>query len=130
VAWRRADPAEELAEECEAYLRGEYVEWCTAHEQPVPTWAWLNLLAQGSEEQLRAETVHHVVGEEHGARAYVAGEIVDLIDAGVIDLTDLQRHELVPLELDLIACPGARWWHPTDLLSAVLDALPRHRRHS
>lgn len=48
----RAQPT--IADECEAFLAGRYAESSLDWSWPVPAWAWVNLLAHSSAEDLRA----------------------------------------------------------------------------
>ena len=127
---RRTDPlGEALVEECEAFLAGGYVERCEARQNPVPGWAWMNVLAHGTEADLRAAALdrpHDDAG--HQARAFVAGELIDLIDAGCLDLETFQCEVLVPLELDVIACPTSSVWRPAELVAGLLGAVPSKPR--
>jgi len=145
--WRRprdpdpcSDPSPELLiespelliEECESFLAGGYVERCEALGEPVPVWAWMNVLAHGTEAGLRAAATNPSASDEgHQALAFVAATLVDLIDDGALDLETFQREELVPLELDVIACPATSGWSAPQLVSALLRALPAKssRRH-
>jgi len=127
--WRRPrdrDPhVEQLIEECESFLAGAYVERREARGEPVPVWAWMNVLAHGTDAELRAAAMNRSGGDEgHQALAFVAGELVDLIDDGALDLETFQREELVPLELDVIVCPATSGWSAPQLVSALLRALP------
>lgn len=125
------DPYEEvLVEECESFLAGGYVERCEACGEPVPVWAWMNVLAHGTDAELRAAAANRSEGDEgHQALAFVAGELVDLIDDGCVDLEELQRDVLMPLELDVIACPAATRWSAAELVSALLRVLPVRSSH-
>jgi hypothetical protein len=129
--WRnRADPsAERLIEEWESFLAGDSVSLCEARGEPVPVWAWMNVLAHGTEAELRAAAENRPPNDEgRQALAFVASELVELIDAGVAVLEAFQREVLVPLELDVIACPAAPQWRPGQLVSGLLGALPARIR--
>jgi hypothetical protein len=127
--WRRDDPeAAGLVEECEAFLAGTYAELCESRGERVPVWAWMNLLAHGTEEQLRTNVVPHTSGSHwHQARRFLAGELLDASTSGRVSLADLQRDVLVPIELDVLSCRGADQWQPGQLVSGLLDALPDER---
>jgi hypothetical protein len=118
-----------LAMECEAFLAGRYVELCESRGEHVPTWAWINLLAHGTEDQLR-ETMEHdpCNGPWSQARGFLAGELLGLMDADRLSLSAFQRHVLVPLELDTISSSSAVGWRPSQFVSGVLGNLPG--RHS
>ena len=136
--WRRrtdpvgealAEDGEALAEECVAFLAGGYVESCEGGQNPVPVWAWMNVLAHGTEAELRAAALDRPHDDPgHQARAFVAGELIDLIDAGCLDLETFQREVLVPLELDVMACPASSLWRPAELVSGLLGAVPTKPR--
>jgi hypothetical protein len=131
--WRhRADPyAEQLIEECESFLAGGSVWLCEARREPVPVWAWMNVLAHGTESELRAAAQDRPPNDEgRQALAFVAGELVELIDTGVVELEAFQRDVLVPLELDVIACPATTQWRPGQLVSGLLGALPARSRQA
>src|SRR5262245_44011268 len=128
--WRRrrgseTDPwGEILAEECESFLAGEYVERCEARGEPVPLWACLNVLAQGTEAEIRAAAADPRHDPGHQALAYVAGELVDLVDEGCLDLETFQHEVLVPLELDVVSCPALTGGSAEELASGLLTLLP------
>src|SRR5262245_18668865 len=128
--WRRhseedSDPfGRALVDECEWYLSGAFAEHCAADEQ-VPAWAWMNLLAHGEESELRALATDRAVDDEgRQALRYVAAELLDLAADGYLDLAMYQRDVLVPLELDMFACPTFREWSAAQLASGLLTLLP------
>jgi hypothetical protein len=129
MLWRRSDPdAAALVEECEAFLSGTYVELCEARGEPVPVWAWMNLLAHGTEDQLRAAMIQHPsAGRWRHARGFLAGELLDRVDAAQLLLPEFQAGVLVPLELEMLECADANRWQPGRLVSGLLDALPERR---
>lgn len=95
-----------MVSECEALLAGTYVELLESVGTAVPNWAWTNLLAHGTEEQLRdlselrASSRSWSSNSWSRARAYLAGEVLDAA-ARCGSLRTLQRRALVPLELRL-----------------------------
>jgi len=122
--------AEALVEECEAFLSGDSVDQSERRGQRVPVWAWMNVLAHGTEVELRALATDRSVGDEaHQALAYVAGELVDLADDGYFDLETYQREVLVPLELDVLACPTTTARTAAQLASGLLRLLPARSNH-
>lgn len=133
--WRhREDPrAGELIAETEAFLTGSFADHLIALGQPVPLWAWLNVLAHGSEADLcRVSCSRTPGGDWHRARAFLAGEVLDHLEAGTCSLTDLQRDILIGLELEVAAIRSPLGWGPGQLVVAVLAVLPeraRWRRH-
>jgi hypothetical protein len=46
-AWER-----ELVAECEAFFSGQYAQYLDNENRPIPVWAWLNVLAHGSEDDI------------------------------------------------------------------------------
>lgn len=117
-----------LVEECDALLEGTYAELCEARQDRVPVWAWMNLLAHGTEEEL-GEAVHRDRSADpwRQARAYVAGELLDGVRAAGEDLVSFQQRVLVPLELEVASCPAAERWRPGQMFAALLRTLPSTR---
>jgi hypothetical protein len=129
--WRRPDPAAvAMVQECEAFLAGAYAELMLDRDAPVPVWAWMNLLAHGTEDQLRA--CAHTAPSLHRwrqARAYLAGELVNLVDRGALCLPEFQSQVLIPLELDVMDCPASQSWSPGQLARGLLGTLPESSGH-
>jgi hypothetical protein len=126
--WRRDGDRFGLAlvDECEAFLDGRFVEYLVEHDAPVPVWAWTNLLAHGTEDQLRAasNTASGLAALEPWllARHYLAGEVLQLASShGPLDR--VQARLLIPLERDLASRAGAARWRPSEWVSAVLATL-------
>ena len=46
-----------IVAECEAFLEGKFAESAVPAGELVPVWAWINLLAHGTEDQLRREVM-------------------------------------------------------------------------
>ena len=96
-----------LAQECDAFLNGMLAEYWEEKGVTVPVWAWTNVLAHGSVEQIvesiaRPRRPRRVGRNWSVARAYVAYEVLDLLDAE-ITLADMQAAVLIPLELEMAA---------------------------
>jgi hypothetical protein len=90
----------------------------------------MNLLAHGTEAELRAMAGDGIADDEgHQALAYVAAELLDLANDGYLDLATYQRGVLVPLELDMFACPTFRGWTCAELASGLLPLLPARSNH-
>jgi hypothetical protein len=113
--------------ECEAFLEGTLAEYWDEKGMAVPPWAWLNLLAHGSENQIRASIAspsrpRRASRSWRTARAYVAYALLTLVDAENT-LADMQRSLLIPLEFQMADLPDLRWsprqW--VDMLDAVLQ---------
>jgi hypothetical protein len=121
----------DLGAECEAYLTGRYVEALEEHSEAVPAWAWTNLLAHGTEEDLLAEAIADRTGTVasrrwRAARAYLAVELIEATDRGA-SLSGLQKDVLVPLELMLASRAEAGRWDHRHWVDVVLKELAQHR---
>lgn len=130
--WRTSDE-DELVADCDALLTGRFAERLMETDRVVPAWAWLNLAAHGTERDLRRPRMVAATREQQSwcrARAYVAGEIVMLVDTTTETLAELQHDVLVPLELELLRerAPGARTASPEAMALTVLAALDADRR--
>ena len=68
-------------------------------------WAWTNLLAHGSRQDLCSERRRFRVigGQWREGRSFLVAELLDLADE-FGPLTEIQRTVLVPLELELASC--------------------------
>jgi hypothetical protein len=107
-----------------AFLHGHYVEHCLSHGDAVPDWAWLNLLAHGTTDELQHDSQGGRAGDRwHQARALMADEILDHVARRRIPLEMLQRDVLVPLELDSIACRTTSLWTPGGFAGGLLTLL-------
>lgn len=106
-----------IALECEAFLDGTLADYWDDKGMRVPAWAWLNLLAHGSEQQIRAGIANPsrcrrgASRSWHLARAYVAYEVLHLMD-DAYTLADMQRCVLIPLESQMAALPDDVRWSP------------------
>ncbi len=126
MMWQRQDPeALTLIDECQAFLDGRFAELAGADGGYVPVWAWLNQLAHGTEVELRSASAG--LAERTGwaqATAFLAGELLDIVDSGRMSLADLQHDILVPLELDVLNARTTGLWTPGRLVRGVLRILP------
>ncbi len=127
--WRRkkrsdAGSRRDLVEETEAFLQGTLVEWHLRHDRCVPTWAWTNLLAHGTRDQLIGATRANFADSSRWAQArqYLAAELLDRVPEPSA-LRRLQTRVLVPLEFELAARTLAREQEPSEWLLVVLDRL-------
>jgi hypothetical protein len=119
---------------CEAFLHGRYAERLMERADHVPPWAWLNLVAHGTYDDLvSAREPQRVAGSmvlyTHwvAARSYVIGEVFAAFDAGRRPLPRLQARVLRPLESQLAAeVSSVRF--PRDLVGRVLQALEADQR--
>lgn len=134
---RYADPPSkrltaELVDDCRAFFQAQLAEHFEQRHQSVPVWAWTNLLAHGSEQDLRSdqtlpEQQLAFDGQWHRARSYLAAELLALAGRSC-PLVDLQRDVLVPLELDLASRPEVNGWSPPQWVSCVETAVYKHTR--
>jgi hypothetical protein len=120
----------DLAAECEAFLSGGYTEYLEDRGAPIPAWAWTNLLAHATEQEIRGKLSASGPRARAAARwrhacAYVAGEAIDLAEQRG-SLSELQATVLMPLELELIARREAASWGPGRWVAAVMAALHEH----
>ncbi len=131
----RGPPGPELVGDCEAFLAGHVAERIEERAAgDVPVWAWTNLLAHGTDHDLRTECTAlrarsvPTADKWREARSYLAAEVIDLAnDCG--PLAKVQRAVLVPLELEL-ACEDVAGWGPRQWVTSVEVALSQHRRVS
>lgn len=124
-----------LAEECEAFLAGHWVDYLAAQGTPIPTWGWVNHPAHATEDELRDTARALEPPRRHAdpwsqATSFLALELLDVAAERAVDVSELQRSCLVPLELDLFADPTACRLNPGQLAARVMSALrhPSNRR--
>jgi hypothetical protein len=134
---RRNEPASDSCDvwsEAEAFLRGTYAEHLISHGRRVPSWAWLNRVAHGTEADLAV-----LVGGEHpwdGSTightgwhrmvSFLAADLLALARATDQTVSALQREVLVPLELELAREDNHRRLGAAQLVSVALAALHGH----
>lgn len=124
----RSRAAAELVADGEAFLCGHLAERMETRGRYVPSWAWTNLLAHGTEAELRSECSKTVwsgtatEGTWRGARAEMAADVLRCA-AVRGSLLELQRTVLVPLELRLAARAGVDSWRPKRWARTVGRAL-------
>lgn len=123
----RVPGGRELVAGCEAFLAGLYVDYLVDAGAGVPAWAWTNLLAHGTDEQLCAAAEVGPVGAGGlepwcAAQSYLAGEVLELAHRNG-PLGKVQARALVPLELELVADPRVNRWGPGEWVAAVLASL-------
>lgn len=129
----RSASGTELLTECEAFLTGRLAELVLDRDGYAPVWMWTNLLAHGSEADIRGEHAadRRMSGAvEDGwlaARSYLAGQVLEL-SSRFGSLAEVQRTGLVPLELDLAARTTVEWWSEGQWVAAVNGALSAQRR--
>lgn len=140
VVWHRRKRSEarqdsdDLCSEAEAVVRGTYAQHLESLGRTVPSWAWINALAHGSEGELSALAgAGDLSGrrgsggaEWGGAVSFLAADLSTLASLGNRGVTALQREVLVPLELDLARDVRRRRLGPADVVSVALAALHGH----
>ena len=93
-------------------------------DEPAPVWAWINLLAHGTAEQFRHETVAPAGTDDwHRARSLLAARLLAGVAAGDTSLAVIQRDVLVPLEFKIMSSRTAYCWSHSQLVTVVLSAL-------
>lgn len=131
---------QELAEECEAFLRGNFADLRGSRHQPVEAWAWVNCVAHAEPEELKALANRALPWRRHRLRAggfrsrrwrravsYIARDLLSLAGEKPRAIRRLQARALVPLELDL-AGRGSRYpVTPEVLLARARAALYKGR---
>jgi hypothetical protein len=130
--WRRDGSVEGhgVADECEAFLAGRYLELLERNEALVPQWAWMNRLAHGTTADLEAIATHDATPRDRlsqawaDARSYLAAEVLDAYGRAGTLLT-LQRRALVPLELQLASPTSPPVRRPADWVGMVMAAIAR-----
>lgn len=122
--------------DCEAFMTGHLAEYREAHNQYVASWEWTNLLAHGSEDDLRDELAadhrrgRHDEDTPNGrwrvGRADLASRLLSMADSRR-PLNETQRLVLIPLELELAANDHAARWRPQQWV-AVVESVLKGRR--
>ena len=122
-------PACDIADECELFLLGRYVEHHRTLHRPVPAWVRLNVLAHATTDELaatRPATGLDAESEWATVTAHLAREILDVVGGDPDRLRDLQLRALVPLELRL-AIRSQIVLRPAQLVQLVTHELERCR---
>jgi hypothetical protein len=121
--------AEELIAGCEAFLDGSYVEHLCRAGAPAPAWAWLNVIAHGTLDDLRALAAGPVPPSVWPrARWFLAGEVLDAVEGGQCSLAGLQRDVLIPLEQRAMSGDAAGRWGPGELTRRTRGLVDDHAR--
>lgn len=124
---------QQFSEECAAFLGGRLVEALEARKAPVPMWAWSNVLAHGSMEQLRLASLEerHRRGDEYWewrkSRSQLAGLMLTSARSFGPLLALQQECALIPLELMLAAHPEPGSCTPTGWVAQVEGVLRLYR---
>lgn len=114
--------ARRVARECEAFLKGTYLEQAARERSSIPAWALLNTVAHGDLARIRATARSGAgalrwalpLGWSRASRE-LASEVADLVGDDEHMLESVQLAVLVPLELELIKEHGGE----TDLTAAI-----------
>lgn len=114
-----------LVEESEAFLAGHLADRLAENGSAVPAWAWANVLAHGSEEDLRSVREAKEEDQWGEVRSCLAGEVLDLASA-YGPLSEVQRAALVPLELELASIGELRRFEPIQFRTVVEAALRKY----
>lgn len=130
---RRVDAAGAggLATESEAFLQGRFAELVEAQGEPVPVWAWTNLLAHGRAVDLRQASDVGRLGRApsrrwRAAQGYLAVEVLEAAER-LGSLAEVQASVLVPLELSLASRAEVAHWGCNRWVRAVRSALGEQR---
>ncbi len=117
----------ELVEECEAFLSGHYAQHLEHDGRLVPDWAWLNVLAHGSEQDVRDLAAQRWGAADGGLRlawAFVAQDLLTEAQSRGDEVIELQQSTLVPLEIELAGARSETHW--VQVVGTVLTALAEH----
>jgi hypothetical protein len=126
----RGNPeAEQLTAECEAFLGGSYAEHLRRAGVPLPAWVWLNLIAHGTLDELRALATGPAPPPVWPrARWFLAGEVLAAVESGGCSLRGLQRDALIPLEQQAMTGDAASRWGPAELVRRTRELVQGHAR--
>jgi hypothetical protein len=124
-----------LVAECEAFLSGHSAQYFDQHNRPVPAWAWLNLLAHGTDDEIAALAsggpqpalpASETTAVWFQAVSLLGQELMIQATRRGRSLAELQRWTLVPLELELAGPRAPSSVKPAALVTSVLSALVEH----
>jgi hypothetical protein len=124
--------ADLLVRECEDFLAGQSALALRESGTPVPPWAWLNMLAHATRQELVRVAVHGLEDENvpeawERAVAMIAREVLALADERACATGDVQRDVLVPIELEMTHELGWATVAPGLLVMHVVAALGAYR---
>jgi hypothetical protein len=129
----RGTPEGELVADCAAFLAGRLAEEFDARAEDVPVWAWTNLLAHGTDDDLRSELPTAAARRDtsddywRANRSHLAALLLDLSER-YGPLAEVQRIALIPLELALAAHPDVTGWTARRWVATVEAALGHYRQ--
>ena len=118
-----------VADECESFLSGAYVDHLLDLDREVPPWAWINLIAHASPERIaalaREDTSPSSVRSDYRAWRIVIRSIAENVLAAAnktaTPIEEIQSVTLMPIEFALMANPVG----PRTTLRVVEHALKR-----
>ncbi|HEX3540317.1 MAG TPA: hypothetical protein VHT75_07710 [Acidimicrobiales bacterium] len=118
---------ENLIDGCDRFIAGCVAE--TYRGRPVPGWVWINTLTHADRETLAVladDGWRAGNGQWDGAFCFLAAELLAIAPT-VDELASVQRRELLPLELEVLAgqVPGPST--PCELVDLVHPLLARAR---
>jgi hypothetical protein len=122
-----------LSAETEAFVNGRMAEHLAAVSRPVPAWAVLNKLAHASAPELAAITRLDPDASDlaapawHGAQVHLASCLLRR-GAAPDEIRQIQRMQLIPLELSFIEQSKTRIVTSREVISAAHDALKPRRQ--
>jgi hypothetical protein len=113
---RAATPAPSsptLADECESFLNGAYIEHLLDHDSEVPAWAWINAIAHAAPDRIAELANESSIPRSKRAdyRAWqvviraIAEEVMEAADGRPSDVEQIQVLTLMPLEFALMSNP-------------------------
>jgi hypothetical protein len=115
-----------VVDEVEQFLKGQILENFGENREIAPDWVWLSVLSHGSEELLAACVAEQKAPAGSGSRcvwdrtlSFLAQVLLDHADRTGTSVSILQRHIVVPIELQL----GNRSLAPPTLVRLVLSGL-------
>ncbi len=123
-----------IGEECDAYLRGEYVEYASTMDWNIPVWAWINAVAHADEERVARLAVFGfrreiaLAGRREWNRAVscIASAVLDEASQPGRELAELQSSLFIPLELLLIDDKTTWDLSANQLVAVAVAVLRRH----
>ena len=137
-SWKRQDtpaqPPGGVGSECEAFLHGIYVEYLESTKSIIPSWAWLNVLAHGTEEQITSLATGTASQYESAARGTEWHSVVSLLAVEMLVLakgtgrsvSEIQHSILVDVELALAREGDKRWLGPREVVGRTMAAFHGH----
>lgn len=121
-------PRQELADECETYLSGRFLERTRGRQgaHRLEPWMWLNAVSHASLARVRELSTQGglvgVGGKWYDVRASIATEVLRRCAGDERELAHLQRSVLVPLEQRLMHYPDASPAEVSDMVLVELTA--------